>query len=158
MSEEMVHPRFSDHEERALATVLDQIIPPRSDGRLPGAGELGLVRHIEQVVQQAPHLGPVIVQGLSALDKLARSRNPAGFAALSSQDKSELLSQLTASQQGFLPSLIFHTYVGYYQDARVVEALGLEARPPFPKGHEMEPNDLSLLDPVRQRPKLYREG
>ncbi len=47
MSEEMNHSRFSDHEERALATVLDQIIPPRSDGRLPGAGELGLVRHIE---------------------------------------------------------------------------------------------------------------
>ncbi len=158
MSEEMVHPRFSDHEERALATVLDQIIPPRSDGRLPGAGELGLVRHIEQVLEKAPQFEPMIRQGLSAIDELACVRNAEGFAALSDPDKLELLQELTSTEPGFLPSLIFHTYIGYDQNARVVEALGLEARPPFPKGHEMEPNDLTLLDPVRQRPKLYREG
>ena len=29
---------------------------------------------------------------------------------------------------------------------QVVEGLGLEARPPHPKGYEMEPNDLGLLD------------
>ncbi len=158
MSEDTSHPRFSDHEQRALSAVLDEIIPPSGDGRLPGAGELGLVRHIEQVLQQAPQVGPAITQGLSALDELARSRNAPEFAALSHQDKQEVLKQLVPTQPGFLPSLIFHTYVGYYQNGRVVEALGLEARPPFPKGHEMEPNDLTLLDPVRQRPKLYREG
>jgi hypothetical protein len=34
----------------------------------------------------------------------------------------------------------------------------MEARPPFPKGHEVEQGDWSLLDPVRMRPKLYREA
>ena len=55
------------------------------------------------------------------------------------------------------PTLTFVAYVGYYQHPRVVAALGLEHRPPHPKGHEMEASDLTLLDPVRRRGKLYRE-
>jgi len=45
----------------------------------------------------------------------------------------------------------------YYRDDRVMQSLGLEARPPFPKGFEVEQGDWSLLDPVRARPRLYRE-
>ena len=46
----------------------------------------------------------------------------------------------------------------YYRDDRVMRSLGLEARAPFPKGFEVEQGDWSLLDPVRARPRLYREG
>ena len=46
----------------------------------------------------------------------------------------------------------------YYRDDRVLLSLGLEARPPFPKGHTLEQGDLSLLDPVRARPKLWRDA
>jgi hypothetical protein len=46
----------------------------------------------------------------------------------------------------------------YYRDDRVVLSLGLEARPPFPKGHTLEQGDWSLLDPVRSRPKLWRDA
>ena len=46
----------------------------------------------------------------------------------------------------------------YYRDDRVVLSLGLEARPPFPKGHTLEQGDWSLLDPVRARPKLWRDA
>jgi hypothetical protein len=45
----------------------------------------------------------------------------------------------------------------YYRDDRVMRSLGLEVRPPFPEGFEVEQGDWSLLDPVRARPKLYRE-
>lgn len=46
----------------------------------------------------------------------------------------------------------------YYRDDRVVRSLGLEPRPPFPKGHTLEQGDWSLLDPVRTRPKMWREA
>jgi hypothetical protein len=46
----------------------------------------------------------------------------------------------------------------YYRDDRVVVSLGLEPRPPFPKGHTLEQGDWSLLDPVRKRPKLWRDA
>jgi hypothetical protein len=46
----------------------------------------------------------------------------------------------------------------YYRDDRVMQSLGLEPRPPFPLGHTLEQGDWSLLDPVRARPKLWRDA
>ncbi len=46
----------------------------------------------------------------------------------------------------------------YYRDDRVIRSLGLEPRPPFPRGHILEQGDWSLLDPVRARPKLWRDA
>ena len=45
----------------------------------------------------------------------------------------------------------------YYRDDRVLLALGLEARSPFPKGHTVEQGDWSLLDPVRRRAPFWRD-
>ena len=154
MSDDTNDSGFSPHEARALASVLDEIIPPSGDGRLPGAGEVGLVRYIEQ---QAPELRPTIVQGLSALDEHARGRGAREFAALSGEDKLEALNELATAQPAFLPGLILQSYVGYYQNDRVLEGLGLEPRPPYPDGYKMEPTDLGLLDGVRRRTKLYRD-
>jgi len=96
--------------------------------------------------------------GLSALAELARKRHPSGFAALSRQETAEVWEELAATDQFFLPAFLFLVYSSYYQDARVVEALGLEARPPHPKGYPMDADDLTLLDPVRRRAKMYREA
>jgi hypothetical protein len=46
----------------------------------------------------------------------------------------------------------------YYRDDRVVRSLGLEPRPPYPKGHALEDGDWSLLDPVRRRPPMWRQA
>ncbi len=154
MSEDTDDSGFSPHEARTLASVLDEIIPRSGDGRLPSAGEVGLVRYIEQ---HAPELRPTIVQGLSALDELAGGRGAQGFAALAREDKLELLNEFATAQPAFLPGLILQTYVGYYQNDRVLEGLGLEPRPPYPEGYKMEPTDLGLLDGVRRRSKLYRD-
>ena len=112
---------------------------------------------LDGIGQHAPDMQPVIAQGLSALDELAAGRGARCFAELSGQEKRDVLNELATTQPAFLPGLIFQTYVGYYQNARVVEALGLEARPPYPKGYDLELGDLTLLDAVRQRTKLYRE-
>ena len=157
MSENARDSVFSRDQETALSGVLDEIIPPSDDGSLPGAGELGLVRYIEQAVRRTPELEPVIARGLAALDVLASRRDSRDFAALSKPDKVEVMNELAATEQAFLPGLIFHTYVGYYLNDRVIEALGREPRPPHPKGYDMEASDLTLLDDVRRRPKLYRE-
>jgi hypothetical protein len=45
----------------------------------------------------------------------------------------------------------------YYRDDRVMRALGLEPRPPFPKGHVLEQGDWSLLDRVRGRSTMWRD-
>jgi hypothetical protein len=43
----------------------------------------------------------------------------------------------------------------YNRDARVMQALSIDVRPPFPHGYIQEPNDFSLLEPVRKRGEIY---
>jgi hypothetical protein len=148
---------FSSEEERLLVQLLDEIIPPRGDGRVPGAGALGLTGKIARAVETTPMLRPVMEYGLSSLAELARKRNPDGVTALSQQDTKAIWEEFAATDQFFQPAFLFLVYSTYYQEPRVVEALGLEARAPHPKGYSMEADDLSLLDPVRRRPKMYRE-
>ena len=153
---EAVHSPLSEEQQSALSCVLDQIIPPSSAAKMPGAGEIGLVDYIERALQKTPDLRPTIADGLAAIDGLAANRGARDFANLAEPQRSEVLEELSTTHPGFLPSLIFHTYVGYYQDPRVAAALGVETHPPYPGGFSLEPGDLSLLDEVKQKPKMFR--
>jgi FAD/FMN-containing dehydrogenase len=153
----MSEPSFSEDQMRTLAAVLDEIIPPRSDGALPGAGTLGVGTSIEHALQHTPDIRAVVVAGLSALDSLATARHARGFATLAHAERLAVLNELASTDLGFLLTLTLHGSVGYYQNGRVLEALGHAPRPPHPDGYEVPPNDLTLLEPVRRRPKMYRE-
>ena len=148
---------LDEDQQRTLASVLDRIVPPSSDGRLPGAGGLGLATDVERAVDATPALRPVIALGLTTLGELARRRHPQGFSVLAEGERTALLDELAATDAAFLPTLAFLTYTAYYQHADVLRALGLEPRPPHPKGYEMEENDPALLEPVRRRARLYRD-
>jgi|SRR5438067_7555156 len=45
----------------------------------------------------------------------------------------------------------------YYRDDRVMRALGLELRAPYPQGRVLEQGEWSLLDAVRGRPRMWRD-
>ena len=94
--------------------------------------------------------------GLDALAALCRDRGAEDLAGVDAGSRREVLNELAASQPAFLPGLVFHTFTGYYQEPRVLQAIGMEPRPPHPQGYELETGDLDLLEPVRQRGKLYR--
>lgn len=150
--------RLSDAQERALTPVLDEVIPPTDDGRLPGAGALGVARYVSHALGATPDMEAVIVRGLAALERIAGRQSPHGFAALGKDERMAALGEVLAEEPMFLGMVMFHTYVGYYRDPRVAAALGLAARPPHPEGFPVEPSDLAtLLEPVRRRGKLYRE-
>ncbi len=147
---------FSAAQRTALASVLDALIPPSADGRLPGAGEIGLASAIEEKLGA---MCAFTARGLDALDALARERGANGFAALVAAERSDVLNAHAAADPGFLPGLVFQIYSIYYQHPRVQEGLGLEPRPPHPRGYALEQPDLdALLAPVRARAKLYRDA
>jgi hypothetical protein len=145
---------LTDDQRTALTAVLDAVIPPSANGRLPGAGSVGLTEEIEQALAASSEL---VLACLAAVETGAADQGCA-FAELATPARAALLSEIAAAQPAFLPSLIFHVYTRYYQTPEVLEALGLEPRPPYPKGYEIVENDLGLLDPVRGRPKLFREA
>ncbi|HSQ70632.1 MAG TPA: gluconate 2-dehydrogenase subunit 3 family protein [Steroidobacteraceae bacterium] len=144
-------------DSRLLALVLDALIPPTQDGRLPGAGTLGAGAVVQNAAAATPGLAPLIEQGLEALEDIAGRRDAGGFAALSSGARVEALRELEEASPELLPTLLTFACVSYYSNERVLTALNGNARPPHPEGYDLEPDDRSLLEPVRLRGKLYRE-
>ena len=149
---------FTAEQERLLETLLDIVIPASSERGMPGAGALGLVSHITQTVRQTPMLRPVVEYGLSTLAELAAERHPGGWMALSAEERTAVFREFAATDQFFQPAFLYLVYSGYYQHPQVVEALGLEPRPPHPEGYQMDAGDFTLLDAVRRRGRMYRDG
>ena len=145
-------PPFTAEERRALACVLDALIPPSADGRMPGAGQAGVATHVEGVLRTLPDLHAMVVEGLRDLDAQAGAQHGGRFVDLADAERAALVSA-----QSFGYALVPHAYIGYYQTNAVLEAIGIEARPPHPKGYTVAENDLGLLAPVKARGSRWRE-
>ena len=111
---------------------------------------------IEEMVAQQPEFAPVVERGLASIRRRAESRSPSGFAGLVGSERTALLREVEAAEPAFFGALVMHTYFGYYGDPRITDRLGVR-NPPQPDGYDLESGDLSLLDPVRARPKLWRD-
>jgi hypothetical protein len=131
---------------RAIAGVM---IPASEEFDVPGADDPLIQADI--VATLGRDAGPVG----EALDEL---RHLAGqpLAALDSARREAVALELRAQGGAAVATLARVVLQCYYRDDRVVRSLGLEPRPPYPKGHELEDGDWSLLDPVRARPPMWR--
>lgn len=149
--------RQEDGNRALLREVLDEIIPPSDDGSFPGAGELGVGERIEEALAERPDVAHLIQQGLASIGDLAGRRNPTGFGGLSKSERVAVLREVEAAEPVIFGVLVMQAYFGYYTDRRITERLGVR-NPPQPDGYDLELGDLRLLDPVRARPKLWRDA
>lgn len=140
---------LTDDETRSLRCVAGMMIPASTAHGVPGADDdtifADIINSIGRDLAQ-------VQQALRHLDRLARGT----FA-----DR-DLATRLTATatfqKDGGAELTALNRVVAqcYYRDDRVMRSLGMDVRPPFPKGFEVEQGDWSLLDPVRARPAFYR--
>jgi hypothetical protein len=149
--------REEDGNRILLREVLDEIIPPSDDGSFPGAGELGVGERIEEALSGRPEVGRIIERGLASISDLAERRNPTGFGGLSKSERVAVLREVEAAEPAIFGALVMQAYFGYYTDRRITDRLGVR-NPPQPDGYDLELGDLRLLDPVRARPKLWRDA
>jgi hypothetical protein len=138
--------------QSTFTTLLDELIPAR-DESLPGAGSLGLGEGIESKLGDTT---PLVAAGLAALDSKATDLGATSFAEMPTEARVALIPEVAAGHPGFIETLVFHLYTAYYQNPRVIRAIGLKPEPPYPGGYDLEQGDLGLLDPVRGRKRLYR--
>jgi hypothetical protein len=137
------------NETRSLRCVAAMMIPPSQAHQVPGADDDAIFTDITNSIGQDAAL---VKQALQHLDTLA-----AGIFA--DCQPAQRQAAAAAFQNAGGPPLLALTRVitqCYYRDDRVMRSLGMELRPPFPKGFEVEQGDWSLLDPVRARPPFYR--
>ena len=126
------------------------MIPASAEYGVPSAADDAIFGDILQSI--GPDAGHVTAV-LEALD--AMSGSP--FADLNPQRRDAIAAQLRETGGEALVYLTRIILQCYYRDDRVVRSLGMEPRPAFPKGFEVEQGVWSLLDPVRARPTLYRD-
>jgi hypothetical protein len=140
---------LTDAEIADLRCLAGMIIPPSAKYGVPGADDATIFADI------VASLGRDTAQVRAAL---ARLRTLAGgpFAGLDAPRRAEVAASLRAGGGTSVGVLSRIVLLCYYRDDRVMESLGLEPRPPFPKGHEVEQGDWSLLDPVRARTPFWR--
>ena len=145
---------FSDAQIELVTEVLNRIIP--ANEKLPGAGEIA-VDFLDEVVGGSPRLKRIFSHSLSHIEVSAYRLYSQDFPSLSGEHMDEVLRQVEADEAEFFDLLVRQTYNGYYTDPRIVELLGLEARPPQPLGHQVDQGNITLIENVKSRGVAYRE-
>jgi hypothetical protein len=142
---------LSADQRRSLRRLAEMMIPASAEYGVPSAGDDAIFGDILQSLgRDARH----VIAVLQALDTM--SGGP--FADLDRQRQDAVAARLRETGGEAMTYLNRIILQCYYRDDRVMRSLGMEPRPPFPKGFELEQGDWSLLDPVRARPKLYRDA
>jgi hypothetical protein len=137
---------FTDTDLAQLRQLVGRMIPASSEYAVPGADDETIFADIRRTLE--PH--PALVQKmLATLDPTLANLSPARV----DQTIQTLLSAGDPALGQIIPAVV----QCYYRDDRVMRSLGMEPRPPFPEGFEVEQGDWSLLDPVRARPKIWRD-
>ena len=146
---------LGETERRIFDILLGMIVPVSADGRKPSAAEVDVLGYI---VERESGMLPTLREELHAVDARAHAETGRAFLDLTAAEQQTVVAAARAEAPEFLRGLALCAVTSYYQDDRVLAALGMEARPPFPKGYEMPSGDLSLLVPVRGRGAIYREA
>jgi hypothetical protein len=147
---------FVASQQTLLSHVLNRLIPATDD--FPGAGDLGVSGYVDTVVGRSTELRRLFAEGLTHIAMASQALQGQEFIALTEDQKDAVLRQVETLHPALFEALVQHTYSGYYSHPTVIRLLGLEVRPPQPRGYHLEPLDFTLLDNVKQRGPLYRQA
>ena len=132
-----------------LRCLAGMIVPPSAKYGVPGADDATILADIvASIGRDFDHVRAALTQ--------LRSLSGGSFPALDPVRRIAVANQLRAERTQAVAVLTRIVLLCYYRDDRVMVSLGLELRPPFPKGHVIEQGDWSLLDPVRKRDPFWR--
>jgi hypothetical protein len=134
-----------------LRAIAAEIIPASAEFDVPGADDPAI--HADILATLGRDAGLV----REALDQLAQLVGRP-LSSLDTARREAVAQELRVTGGEAVATLTRVVLQCYYRDDRVVRSLGLEPRPPYPKGHELEQGDWSLLDPVRARPPMWRRA
>jgi len=149
--------RIFDEGQRALVKeVLARIIP--AQGKLPDAGDLGVVDFIEAAINGQPHHRRRFIDGLADIEITASRQGSQVFAELPGPAKDATLRAVEASNADFFEELVRQTYNGYYTHPRILDLIGYSPTLSRPQGEPPELLDETLLAKQRQRDPFWKKA
>lgn len=134
-----------------LRVVAGHIVPASAELGVPGADDAKI---FADIVASLGRDRGAVKQALGLIAELAGER----LSNVGAQDCEAVLASFRAAHPAAANTLYLVVVQCYYRDDRVMASIGMDVRPPFPKGFEIPQGDLSLLEPVRARGKAYRDA
>jgi hypothetical protein len=134
-----------------LRTVAAMIVPASDAYKVPGADDPAIQ------TDMLATLGRDTALVRQALDHLARLAGRP-LAELDQAKRDAVATEFRATGGAAAATLVRVVLQCYYRDDRVLRSLGLELRPPFPKGYTLQEGDWALLDPVKARAGTLRRA
>ena len=146
----LISENLDEEQNRTLTSLLNLIIPASEDGKMPGANDVVDFSFINN-----ENLLSLIKEGLIRIIDESNNQYGQEFSALSVAEQLEIVNGLKRKLFRFFTDLTTQVVQYYYQHDDILKAIGLDARPPFPKGYDVEEGDILLLEPVFLRGKIY---
>ena len=135
-----------------LNSILKMIIPASYDGKMPCATEMDFIGYLSY-----EDLTSWLVEGLIKIEYESNTQYNCGYIKLQDSEQKQLIDILRHKFNRFFSDLTTHVINCYYQHDIVLKNIGIEHSPPFPAGFHLEEWDITLLEPVYERGKLYRD-
>lgn len=141
---------LSPRQTATLRAFAGAMIPASAEFGVPGADDEPILSDMTRMLGRDFE---DVAAALARLEALAG----ADYASLAPARRLEVADKFRAEGGPALAALTRVVLLAYYRDDRVMQSLGQEPRPPFPKGHVVEQGDWSLLAPVRARAPFWRK-
>lgn len=142
---------FSETAREILRRLAALMIP--ESGALPSAADGQIFAGI---LDRLTERSATVSEAIARLDELAAQSYSRPFAGLPADEQFKVLESLDTD--GFRQVFQMAALTAYYQDDRVMVAIGLPPRPAWPEGYEINSTDWSILEPVRARGPLWRNA
>jgi hypothetical protein len=119
------------NQRRSLQCLAEMMIPASDEYGVPSAGDDAILADILQSLERDAEPVTAVLRTLDAM-----AGGP--FADLDPQRRNAIAARLRETGGEGLTYLTRIILQCYYRDDRVMRSLGMEPRPPFPKGFEVE--------------------
>ena len=146
---------LSEPQTVLLASLAGMLIPASDKHDVPGADDDAIMTDIISTARQH---ADTLKSGLDTLNDHANKEHGTEFVALNLKQRMAIIEHFQINAPHFIRSVVSITVQCYYQDARVMESLGMEGRAPYPDGFDLPQGDWSLLDPVKDRGEIWRRA
>jgi hypothetical protein len=130
--------------QKTLDALLELIIPEDLVRGLPSGSQVGLTC-VDGVIE---------ITKIVSFNSHAKLELP--FHELELKDRLEILDTVKLTHRKEINKIAKSLVESYFIQPKVLRLIGIEVSPPFPCGNTLEDGDLSLLEDVYLRGRIYR--
>ncbi len=136
----------------AFDLVIDTILPGDPMIGMPSASQVGFDFYLRQ--QGAMESAQEFV---AMIDRVSMHNFGLPFAEMGSEQRLQAVNAGKLEDVRLFSTMVTHLFKAYYTAPVVLHGLQVGSVPPFPRGNLMPADDWTLLEPVYERGRIYRE-